>query len=235
MTKAKMLYVANPKAYLSFTQTNRWLDEGKNVLEQYARQHTIIACPSFTSLDYAHQTLASTAIAWGAQDCSAHQAGPHTSQITAQSLSELGCRYCLVGHSETRQYTTHQELTDKISQLFAYQITPIVCISSANNQELEPIKHTLETNPSFALLIAYEPLEAIGSGNVVTTSHLQDTFQSIKQQLSEYQQNTHFKLLYGGSVTAATVRPLKAIADLDGFLIGKACTQIAEFRAIIEA
>ncbi len=235
MTKAKVLYVANTKAYLSFKQACSWLDESREKLTDLAKHSTVVVCPPFVSLDYAHQELASTHIAWGAQNCSAHQSGPYTGQITAHSLSELGCTYCLVGHSETRSFTAPQEVAEKISQLLAYQITPIVCISSATSLELEPITQALEKNHSLPFLIAYEPLEAVGSGKVVTVSHLQDTLQNIKRQLSEYQQDTHYHLLYGGSVTATTVKPLKAIADLDGFLVGKACTKVAEFRAIIEA
>jgi len=223
------LYIANWKMYLSHTQASAWLQAHGAEIAALAKENTIVICPDFTLLPNMHGLL------YGAQNCAAEQAGAYTGEISAQTLKELGCSYCIVGHSERRTLfgETTQECAKKITLLQENGIIPIYCIGeqeqSSNpyavlKSQLDPV---LQEAPQH-LIVAYEPVWAIGTGKTPPTAFLTEVVTWIKEYIP-----VNFPVIYGGSVTEVTIRELKSITIIDGFLIGKASTDFQQLKKIV--
>lgn len=224
------LYVANWKMYFTHEQAIAWVKEHENELGLLAHQHTLVLCPSFIALQGMARELEKKSILVGAQECSAQTTGAYTGQIDAASLQQVGCRYCIIGHSEQRAITNDYDVTQKACRLLENAITPIICISEVTPEQLDPVVHVRNIFATQEIIIAYEPLWAIGSGTAATQDHVRDVFRTIKNFLGSSQ---NYKLLYGGSVNATNCAQFKHIELLDGFLIGKASTDFASLHSII--
>jgi triosephosphate isomerase (TIM) len=238
-TQKSYIFVGNWKMFLSHNHAKKWLTQHITTLHALSAHNNLIICPSFDILAYAAQirnetTSQNSHLALGAQDCAAYDTGPHTGQISAQSLAEIGCTYAIIGHSEQRTYFDHEELSAKIAQLATHEITPIVCVQNATIDELAPIIHAYDQGVTTNLLIAYEPIDAIGTNNVPTNEHIQSTLEEIAKILQKRCVSLKFTLLYGGSVSPTTITRLKRIALLQGFLLGRVSIDIDALTTIIE-
>lgn len=233
---------------LSYHASIQFCDSNKQEFVQLASEHNIILCPSFVALAPIIEIFKNTTVAIGAQNCSEYQSGPHTGEVSAQSLSEVGTTYCFVGHSERRMYfgETTNIIIKKINLLHANNITPIICIGEAQehfenqatftvlSEQIKPIiDHAQHNNKS--LMIAYEPVWSIGTGIVPENSYLEEVFAWLTKLLHSHAPQSTIKLLYGGSVTAKNIHQLKKIKYIDGFLIGGASTDFQELKRIITA
>jgi triosephosphate isomerase len=186
---------------------------------------------------------------YGAQDVSVHDNGAYTGEISAAMLAKLGCAYVVVGHSERRQY--HQEtdgvVNAKAKKVIAEKMTPIVCVGEGLEvrKEGRHVEHTLEqldgslagldAEQVAALVVAYEPVWAIGTGEVATPDDAQEVCAAIRGRIAErFGQETGeaVRILYGGSVKAANVGGIMAKEDVDGCLVGGASLQADEFGGI---
>jgi triosephosphate isomerase len=207
--------------------------------------------PPFTDLRSV-QTLVDgdrLALRYGAQDVSMHESGPYTGEISAGMLAKLGCSYVIVGHSERREH--HAEGDDTVNakarRAAAASMTPIVCVGEGLDvrQEGEQVPHTLaQVDSSLAgfkpqeiasLVIAYEPVWAIGTGEVATPDDAQEVCSAIRGRLRESvgdEAAEGCRMLYGGSVKAANIAGIMAQADVDGALVGGASLQADEFGGI---
>lgn len=219
--------------YLDYVQTIALAQEYRSHFADVLTKNTIITCPSFEALASVKQVITQTRIVLGAQDCSAHRTGAYTGQVSAQSLAQLGCTYCIVGHSELRTWQTNHDITQKINHLFEARITPIICISSQTKEQLEPIVQALANQ--ITPIIAYEPLTAIGTGIAAASEVIEKTCNDLIKTLAPYQHRTHYHIVYGGSVNPENASSLKRISLLDGFLIGSASTDVAKMHAIMQA
>lgn len=215
--------------FFSFNQAKQWLENNQLILASFVPANFIL-CPSFDVLAYTVGVATKNYFLLGAQDCSEHASGAYTGQICAQSLANIGCTYCLVGHSEQRQFLTNTIISNKLKQLQQCNITPILCVSSASPEQLEPAQKFISHYPTKKLLIAYEPVESIGTGQVATKEAIIAANQLITQYLS---QKAPYQILYGGSILPDNIAMLKTIDSIDGFLIGKASTDIKKLTAII--
>ena len=188
-------------------------------------------------------------ISYSGQDCSQYDAGAHTGEISAGMLAKLGCTYVIVGHSERREYhnETDAVVNDKARKVLANDLTPIVCVGEgldvrkAGNQveyTLAQVSGSLQGIPAAeiaGLVIAYEPVWAIGTGEVATPEDAQEVCGAIREHLSEtYSAEVADKvrILYGGSVKAANVVAIMEQPDVDGALVGGASLDPDEFVAI---
>jgi triosephosphate isomerase len=247
------IYIANWKMNLSYAQEIAYATDNKTGFIELSEkpETTIVLCPSFCSLSRLTELCKNTPIKIGAQDCSAYKSGAHTGQVSAQSLTEMGCIYCIVGHSERRTqfHETSELIAQKLSQLIANNITPILCIGETNKEhragrttavleeQLAPILQILAHKETLApLVIAYEPVWAIGTGITPSPDNLRLIFTwlhgHLQQKLGHASQT--FKLIYGGSVDEKTGPAIAALADVNGLLVGGASIDFQKFKKIVE-
>ena len=194
-------------------------------------------------------SLQGEAIAWGAQDCSAFESGAYTGEVSASMLAEFGCRYVINGHSERRALhgESDQLVADKAKAALAHRLTPIVCVGetlaeyeagqsdSVVKRQLSAVIHTLGHCIS-QIVVAYEPVWAIGTGKTATPEQAQAVHAVLRAQLKAATEHADgMKILYGGSVKADNAAQLFAQADIDGGLIGGASLKAADFAAICRA
>ncbi|MDL2338090.1 MAG: triose-phosphate isomerase [Pseudomonadota bacterium] len=194
-------------------------------------------------------SLQGSGISWGAQDCSHLDPGAHTGDVAAVMLTEFGCRYVIVGHSERRVHhaESDQRVADKARMALAHGLTPIVCVGetldervamlteSIVKRQLSAVVHTLGHCVS-QIVVAYEPIWAIGSGLTATPEQAQAVHSVLRAQLAAASTLAgEMRLLYGGSVTAANAHALFAQPDIDGGLVGGASLKANEFSAICRA
>jgi triosephosphate isomerase len=216
----------------------------------YAKAEVVVL-PPFTDIRSV-QTLVDgdrLSIGYGAQDVSAHDGGAYTGEISAAMLAKLGCSYVVVGHSERREY--HQEsdalVNAKATATLAGGMTPIVCVGEPLpvRQAGEHVAHTvamldgslagLSAEQVGGLVVAYEPVWAIGTGEVATPDDAQEVCAALRARIREVHGDAAadaVRVLYGGSVKAANVAGIMEKADVDGCLVGGASLQADEFGGI---
>ena len=191
--------------------------------------------------------LAGSAIALGAQDLSQHELGAFTGEISGAMLQEFGVRYCIVGHSERRQYhfETDALVAAKAQRALACGITPIVCVGEtlaereAGRTE-EVVKRQLAAvihangHCISEVVVAYEPVWAIGTGKTASIEQAQQVHAVLRQQLqAASNQADRIQIIYGGSMNAANAAELLAQPDIDGGLVGGASLKAPDFLSII--
>lgn len=211
----------------------------------------VVVCPPYTDLRSV-QTLVDgdrLSIKYAAQDVSTHDGGAYTGEISAAMLAKLGCSYVVVGHSERREY--HQEGDDvvnaKAHKALAADMIPIVCVGEGLDirQAGEQVPYTVaQVDGSLAgftaeqvagLVVAYEPVWAIGTGEVATPDDAQEVCAAIRARIREVHGDAAadgVRVLYGGSVKAANVAGIMEQPDVDGCLVGGASLQADEFGGI---
>lgn len=209
----------------------------------------VAVCVPFPYLSETAVTLAGTDIRWGAQDCSAHEQGAYTGEVSIGMLVEFGCRHVIVGHSERRQYhhESDQLVADKAKAALARGITPIVCVGetlaerdsgqteAVVKRQLSAVIHTLG-HCAGEMVVAYEPVWAIGTGRTATPEQAQAVHAVLRAQLEAATAHAKdMKILYGGSVKPDNAATLFAQPDIDGGLIGGASLKAADFIAICRA
>jgi triosephosphate isomerase len=209
----------------------------------------VAVCAPFPYLSEVAVTLAASGIAWGAQDCSAHEQGAYTGEVSVPMLAEFGCRYVIVGHSERRAWhaESDQLVADKAKAALARGVTPIVCVGETLAQreagetehvvkrQLSAVIHTL-THCVGEIVVAYEPVWAIGTGRTATPEQAQQVHALLRALLAAASPHAGaMRLLYGGSVKPDNAATLFAQPDIDGGLIGGASLKATEFAAICRA
>lgn len=209
----------------------------------------VAVCVPAVYLAQVQGLVAGSGIALGAQDVSAHESGAFTGEISAAMLKDFGTRYAIVGHSERRQYhgETDAQVATKVTRALAVGITPIVCVGEtlaereAGRTE-EVVKRQLAAvihangHCISEIVVAYEPVWAIGTGKTATPDMAQQVHAVLRAQLhaaSEHSDRVH--ILYGGSMNAANAQTLLAQPDIDGGLVGGAALKAADFLSIIAA
>jgi triosephosphate isomerase len=209
----------------------------------------VAVCPPLPYLAQAAERLARSAISWGAQDCSAHEQGAYTGEVSAAMLADFDCRYAIVGHSERRglHHESDQLVADKAQAALAKGITPIVCVGETLAQreageteavvkrQLSAVIHALGHCVG-EMVVAYEPVWAIGTGRTATPEQAQAVHALLRAQLhAATPRADQMRLLYGGSVKPDNAASLFAQPDIDGGLIGGASLKAADFLAICRA
>ncbi len=207
----------------------------------------LAVCVPYPYLMQAQAALSSMPIAWGAQDASEHVSGAYTGEVSAGMLVEFGCQYAIVGHSERRQYygDTDAVVAAKARAVLAAGIIPIVCVGETLGERdagrtedivLRQLDAVLAAVGADApkLVVAYEPVWAIGTGRTASTGEAQTVHATLRGRLSRAGA-AEVVLLYGGSVKADNAAALFAMADIDGGLIGGASLKSGEFLAIARA
>lgn len=204
-------------------------------------------CVPFPYLGQVGATLHGSGITWGSQDVSKHQQGAFTGEVSCEMLNDFGCQWALVGHSERRTLhgETDQLVADKAVAALNAGISPVVCVGETLaeqkagltreviRRQLEPVL-ALGAESLAKLVIAYEPVWAIGTGLTATPEQAQDVHAFIREQLSQLNV-PQVRILYGGSVKASNAASLFAMSDIDGALVGGASLVAEEFLRIAAA
>jgi triosephosphate isomerase len=210
---------------------------------------TVAVCVPAPYLAQVQMLRTGTPLELGAQDISEHAEGAYTGEVSAAMLKEFGVRYVIVGHSERRQYhgETDAVVADKTKAALASGITPIVCVGETLAQrdagrtvdivkrQLAAVIHT-NGHCISEIVVAYEPVWAIGTGRTATPDEAQLVHAVLRAQLRAATSNANrVHILYGGSMNAGNAASLLAQADIDGGLIGGASLKAADFLQIVRA
>jgi triosephosphate isomerase len=211
----------------------------------------VAVLPPFTSLRSV-QTLVDgdkLRIVYGAQDVSQHDAGAYTGEISGLMLAKLGCTFTLVGHSERRQYHNEDDAlcNAKVKAAYRHSLTPILCVGEGLpiRQEGGQVAYTISqldgalngipAEQAKSIVIAYEPVWAIGTGEVATPADAQEVCGAIRARLAELyggEVAAAVRILYGGSVKSDNIAGIMAQPDVDGALVGGASLDAGEFVKI---
>jgi len=224
----------------------------RGIVEGHAAGKADLAvCAPAPYLAQCKAELSGTAVAWGAQDVSAYAAGAYTGEVAASMLQEFGCRYVIVGHSERRAY--HHESNELVAQkaLAALNagLVPVVCVGETLQEreagrtnvvvcaQLQAVLDVLENPALEKIVLAYEPVWAIGTGKTATPALAQEVHAALRKQVADRSASAAagMQILYGGSMKPDNARDLMAQADIDGGLIGGAALKAADFVAIASA
>lgn len=206
--------------------------------DQFPHIDTLICPPSFL-LERAISLTQNTNIKVGAQNCHPEKKGAFTGEISANMLANLGCQFCIVGHSERRHIFNESNafINQKVQACLQEKVIPILCVGETQNErdsgttfsviqaQLQEGLRNIDCHPT-QLVIAYEPVWAIGTGNVATPQQAQDVHAFIREQLKglytpEFSQA--IRIQYGGSVNPENIENLISQSDIDGALVGGAC------------
>ena len=209
---------------------------------------TLIVCPPFTHITSVIESVAGSNVEVGAQDCAAEVKGAYTGEVAASMIAALGCKYVILGHSERRQYygETSETLNKKLARAYENNLTPIYCVGE-NLEEREAERHfdvvkaqieevvfNLTEEQFKNLVIAYEPVWAIGTGKTATADQAQEIHAYIREVLrSKFGAAAEeCPILYGGSCKPSNAGEIFAKADVDGGLIGGAALKAEDFLGI---
>lgn len=197
------------------------------------------------------QLLAGSPVAWGAQDIATEPCGAYTGEVCASMLTDFACRYVIVGHSERRAYhgESNELVARKARAALDAGLTPIVCVGETLDQreagataavvgaQLGAVLELLGSEAVEKIVLAYEPVWAIGTGKTATPAMAQEVHAGLRRQLRACNAGSaeRVQILYGGSMKPDNARDLMAQADIDGGLIGGAALKAADFLGIIRA
>lgn len=211
----------------------------------------VAVCAPAPYLAQCQQLLSGTPVAWGAQDVSAHDAGAYTGEVSAAMLKDFDCAYVIVGHSERRAYhgESDEMVGRKAARAIAAGLIPIVCVGETLSEreagqteqvvqrQLEAVLVQLPGNDVEKMVVAYEPVWAIGTGKTATPQMAQDVHAFLRGRIAarNAQAAAGMQILYGGSMKPDNAAELLAMPDIDGGLIGGAALKAADFLAIVRA
>ena len=211
----------------------------------------IVICPAFTALSEVAEIIAETTIKLGAQDMYWQKEGTFTGEVSGQMLKEVGVDYVIIGHSERRQFfgETNETVNRKVKAALSFGLIPIVCIGENLSQreqgktftvikeQLEESLLDLTAQQAEKIIIAYEPVWAIGTGKVATPEQAQEAHQFIRHLLGKLfneEASSNCRIQYGGSVKPDNIAELISQQDIDGALVGGASLEVNSFSAIVK-
>lgn len=222
----------------------------KNAKAEVAEEVDVLVCPPFVSLGMSVNYLQDTDIHVGAQNIHFEDNGAFTGEISASMLTECGCSFVIIGHSERREYfgETDSSVNKKIKKALEFDLVPVLCVGESLDQRKQDIHFDLVKNQVKAALegisgdealdvvIAYEPIWAIGTGETASKEQAQEMHAHIRSVVADlYDQETAdgIRILYGGSMKPANAEELLSQPDVDGGLIGGASLDAESFAGII--
>ncbi|MEU2614060.1 triose-phosphate isomerase [Micromonospora sp. NPDC007271] len=251
-TPRRPLMAGNWKMNLNHLEANLLVQKlAASLTEKQLTEVETVVLPPFTDLRTVQTAVDGDKllIGYGAQDLSPYQSGAYTGDISGPMLAKLGCTYVVVGHSERRQYHHEDDalVNDKVNAALANGLTPILCIGEGLEvrEQLRHVPHCcdqldgalrgLTAEQVTKVVVAYEPVWAIGTGKTATPDDAQEVCGEVRKRLTEtFNQDTadQVRILYGGSVKASNIAAIMAQPDVDGALVGGASLDAEEFAQI---
>ena len=243
----KPLIAGNWKMFKSISEARIFLKSLRAALDTVSDRQVVV-CPPFTILGAAAEELKGSRIALGAQNAHWEKQGAFTGEVAVSMLAEIGCPFVIVGHSERRQYFAETDVTvnKRMLAVIAGGLTPIVCIGETlqereANQTFAVIERQIKAglaglSKPGEVVIAYEPVWAIGTGKTATPEQAQDVHAFIRKQFAALYGEPAadaIRILYGGSVKPDNAAALMKQPDIDGGLVGGACLEVESFTKIV--
>ncbi len=222
----------------------------KTTKPEIAEEVDVLVCPPFVSLGMSVNYLHDTDINVGAQNIHFENNGAYTGEVSASMLTEAGCSFVLIGHSERREYfgETDSTVNKKAKKAMEFDLVPVICVGESLDQRKQDIHFDLvknqviaafegiDNNEALDIVVAYEPIWAIGTGETATPEQAQEMHAHIRSTLADlYDQETadEIRILYGGSMKPANAEELLGQPDVDGGLIGGASLKAEDFASLI--
>ena len=247
----KKIIIANWKMNLDDKETTNLAKEYyKNIKSK--RNVEVVLAPSFPFLKDVKKVISGTSLILGSQDVAAQEKGAYTGEVSSKMLKDLGCKYVVVGHSERRQFMgeTNETINKKLNQCFNMGLSPILCIGETLEenkddkrdyvlvQQLQQALSKVNGLPENELVIAYEPVWAIGSGQYMEPKDMQLIQRVVKRVISSlYSEkfcNEKVRLIYGGSVNSINANDFLTQDNVFGLLVGIASLDAGVFRNIVD-
>ncbi len=250
MPNRKPLIAGNWKMFKTCAEAVKAAKQLKDLVAGVSETEVMIA-PPYTALAQVAEALEGSRILLGAQNLHWEKEGAYTGEISAPMLVSAGCRYVIIGHSERRQYfgETDQSVNKKINSAISHDLTPVFCIGESENEREtgqtfsvldKQVKKGLKgmfTDELNSLVIAYEPVWAIGTGKTATNNQAQEVHHFLRTLLSDLLGKpaaASIRILYGGSVKPDNISELMARPDIDGALVGGASLNPETFSKIVQ-
>lgn len=210
----------------------------------------VVVCPTFTSLAQVITLVENTNIKVGAQNMYFEESGAYTGEVSPLMLKNLGVEYVILGHSERRQFFKEDDelINKKVKAAFIYDITPILCVGETLEQreagktfevvkkQIEVDLENIDTEKVSRMVIAYEPIWAIGTGKTATAQDANEVIKYIRSVVADIYNEAvanSVRIQYGGSVKSSTIHEQMNQSDIDGALVGGASLKADEFAAIV--
>lgn len=253
---SKKIFVANWKMNLTAAETIDLTEKLSQGLRSFANEETeIVLCPAFTALDELCATLKKenpANLKIGAQDVFWEEKGAFTGEVSVKMLKEVDCQYVIVGHSERRKNLgeTDEMVNKKVKILLKNDFTPIVCVGETFEErqkgirdvvvarEVEAALRDVELFGNKKIIIAYEPVWVIGTGQAVEPEDAEHSHRMIRETLLENFSpdivEKHFEIIYGGSVDSKNIGDFMEKENIDGVLVGGASLKVEEFVKMIK-
>ncbi len=246
----KTIIAGNWKMYKTVDESIELINGLKPLISNLKPNVEVIICPPFTSLVVAAGLLKDSSIKLGAQNMSEHDEGAFTGEVSWKMLKSAGCEYVILGHSERRQYfgETNDLINKKAKKALAGGLKPIICVGEKLEEREQGITQQivsaqvkgvlagLSADDLKRVIIAYEPVWAIGTGKNATPVQAQEVHQHIRKlvaHLYTWSVAEALVIQYGGSVKPDNAADLLAQDDIDGALVGGACLKADSFASII--
>lgn len=246
----RTVIAGNWKMYKTIEESIELINGLKPLTSNLKPYVDVIVCPPFTSLAIASSLLKDSSIKLGAQNMSEHDEGAYTGEVSWKMLKSAGCEYVILGHSERRQYfgETNELINLKAKKTLANGLKPIICVGEKLEEreagvteqivsaQIKGVLSGISSDDMKKVIVAYEPVWAIGTGKTATPLQAQQVHMHIRRLVGQlYSWNVAEGLIiqYGGSVKPDNATELLAQDDIDGALVGGACLKTDTFSSII--
>jgi triosephosphate isomerase len=246
----QMLIAANWKMNKTREESQTFANELLNWLGNNTLRSSVLICPPFVNIPYVYDILGNSSVQIGAQNCHFEKEGAYTGEISPQMLISANCKYVIIGHSERRTYFHEDDETinKKIKNALNFGLKPIFCIGETlKERKMQLTNNVLERQIRIGLdgidsstleniVIAYEPVWAIGTGISATNEQIDEAHNFIRKLLVDSfgESGNSVLILYGGSLNSKNAYEIFSLANVNGGLIGKASLDVNEFIQIIK-
>ena len=235
----KIVIAGNWKMHKNQAESLAFVHKFKSEVEKTAENREIVLCAPFTSLGIMSKNLHGSKIMLGAQNIHWEAKGAYTGEISGEMLSEVGVKYTIIGHSERRQYfgETDETVNLRLKAALQYGFTPILCVGETKEQRdkgetekiiINQLKEGLAEIDQSNLVVAYEPIWAIGTGDTCESTEANRVIGVIREQLD----NKNVSIQYGGSVKPGNIDEIMSQPEIDGALVGGASLEATDFARI---
>jgi triosephosphate isomerase (TIM) len=250
MEQRKALVAANWKMYKTVAQACRFVEDLQAQTGIIEDREVVIA-PPFTALAAIAPILLGKGFSLAAQNCHWEEQGAFTGEVSVGMIKDVGCRYVIVGHSERRHLfgETDEMIQKKVAAVYCHGLVPILCVGETLIQreagetrevvarQLGRATEGIPFDQAKQLVVAYEPVWAIGTGRTATPAQAQELHGFLREHCAVRFDKTvakHIRIVYGGSVKSDNVDALMAQSDIDGLLVGGASLEVASFQRIVQ-